>query len=247
MSILDYHKSITQEIISTSNRVRNLVTHWGEEGRYKEEAFKSVLRKYMPGNYNVGTGFVLNANSRESHENSKQIDVIVYDNSFPVLFQQGDFVIIAADGVRAIIEVKANLLNQDLKTIVDTCNQNGKFIFESRRNKRVDFFNGIFSYESRISGLSEANRDIIRASFNSLPEANRQMFAVNHIAVSQNQFVKYWGNKYGDNSYSQYNLKDLSFSFFISNVMDFVSDNIASKDKYLWFATEKEAEKEIDF
>ena len=35
-SLTNYHKSITSEIISTNKRVRDLVTHWGEEGRYKE-------------------------------------------------------------------------------------------------------------------------------------------------------------------------------------------------------------------
>lgn len=247
MSLINYHKSITQEIISTSNRVRDLVTHWGEEGRYKEEVFKSILRRFLPDNLNVGTGFVLMANSREIHESSKQIDVIIYDNSYPVLFKQGDFVITSAEGVRAIVEIKANVLNKNLDKIVRTCNENGKFIFDAKRNKDNPLFNGIFSFGGRSTGVSDANREVIRTNFNSLPILNRQKYALNHIAISQDQFIKYWGDLFDDDSYSQYKLEDLAFSFFISNILDFVSNDIATKDNFLWFATNKEARKELDF
>jgi hypothetical protein len=166
MALIDYHKSITREIISTSDRVRNLVTDWGEEGRYKEEVFKNILKRFLPSNLSVGTGFILNSQERNEHHNTNQIDVIIYDNSYPVLFKEADFLIIPAEGVRGIIEVKANLLNQDLKSVIDTCNRNGNFIYEAKRNKDKSIFNGVFSYKSRTSGLSQAQRKIIRTSLN---------------------------------------------------------------------------------
>lgn len=249
MALIDYHKSITQEIISTSDRVRNLVTHWGEEGRYKEEVFKNILKRFLPNNLSVGTGFVLNSLERNEQFSTKQIDVIIYDNSYPVLFKEADFVIMPAEGVRGIIEVKANLLNQDLKRVIDTCNKNGNFIFKAKRNKDKPIFNGVFSYRSRTSGLSEEQREIIRTSLNSQDFDTRGKYGVNHIAISKDSFIKYWGNEYGPETetYSQYNLIDLSFSFFISNLLDFITDNEISKDNFIWFAENKESKKECDF
>lgn len=247
MALIDYHKSITQEIISTSDRVRNLVTHWGEEGRYKEEVFKNILKRFLPDNLSVGTGFVLNSLVRNEHDSTNQIDVIIYDNSYPVLFKEADFVIIPAEGVRGIIEVKANLLNQDLKSIIDTCNKNGKFIHEAKRNKDKPIFNGIFSFKSRASGLSEGQRQIIRSSLNNENVDSRGKYGVNHIAISKDSFIKYWGIEYGSETYSQYNLIDLSFSFFISNLIDYITDNEILKSNFIWFAENKENKKEFDF
>ena len=87
---LEYHKSIASEFKAYQNRVRNLIgnKHWGEEGRYKEIILMNYLKRVLPKNVSVGTGFVQGNNNL-----STQIDIIIYDNTFPVLFSEGDFVV----------------------------------------------------------------------------------------------------------------------------------------------------------
>lgn len=76
-------KSIAAEIKAYEKRVRNLIdaTHWGEEGHYKEIILMNYLKRVLPQNLSVRTGFV-----RNRDEITSQIDIIIYDNSFPVLF-----------------------------------------------------------------------------------------------------------------------------------------------------------------
>ena len=105
MSIEDYHKSTSNELLAIKDRERHLINHWGEDGRYKEAVLKSIILRFLPEQFNVGTGFVVRQiNSQGQHKSSYQIDLIIYDTSFPVLFKEGDFVILTPDAVNAIIE-----------------------------------------------------------------------------------------------------------------------------------------------
>ena len=45
---IEYQKSISNELISVKNRVRNFIDgrHWGEDGRYKEIILSEILKKH---------------------------------------------------------------------------------------------------------------------------------------------------------------------------------------------------------
>ncbi len=73
---ISYRKSLSHELMSIKNRVRNFVSHWPEDGRYKEVILKNVLEAHLPKTVSVGTGFVVGDCSRTS----SQIDIIVYSN-----------------------------------------------------------------------------------------------------------------------------------------------------------------------
>lgn len=59
MSLIDYHKTTTKELLTITNKVRNLISHWGEDGRYKEAILKNIIRRFLPEKYSIGTGFVI--------------------------------------------------------------------------------------------------------------------------------------------------------------------------------------------
>lgn len=244
-NLTNYHKSITKEIISTNKRVRDLVTHWGEDGKYKEVVFKNVLKRFLPKSLEIGTGFIIKPLERGEHVESKQLDIIIYENSYPILFREEDFVIMTPEGVRGIVEIKANLINQNIGEIIDTCNQNGQFIYDGKDNKEKKIFNGIFSYESRTP--TERVRRIIRESYDNNSGSEKEMFALNHIALNKDYFIKHWDSSYGNEEYSQYKLIDLTFSFFISNLLDYVTDKKISKENFIWYVEDKENKKEYDF
>ncbi len=240
-----FHKSITKEIEATNNRVRDLVTHWGEEGKYKELVFQNILRRFLPKSLEIGTGFIIRPTERGVHNSTKQIDVIIYDNSYPVLFREGDFVIMTPEGVRGIVEVKANLTNQNILQVIKTCNQNGKYIFEGKENKENKLFNGIFSYKSRQP--TQKLRRIIRNEYNELDGDNKEKFALNHIALNKNTFIKHWDSSYGAETFSEYNLISLTFSFFISNLLNYVTNRKIERENFIWFVTDKEQNIVNDF
>ena len=57
----EYYRSLGSELQSIKNRVRNLIGKdgWSEEGRYKEVILMNILRRFLPTNYSVGTGYVI--------------------------------------------------------------------------------------------------------------------------------------------------------------------------------------------
>lgn len=164
---IDFHLTTGKELLAIRDRVRNLVSHWGEDGRDKEAILRSVIKRFLPEKFSIVSGFVIKPTSiRGEHIPSNQIDIIIYDKSYPTLFKEGDFAVVTADSVRAIIEVKANLENQKSNRIIEKANDIGRFIYQGKKSiwefkygflsttesllnfeKNNKFFNGIFSYD----------------------------------------------------------------------------------------------------
>jgi len=228
----EFQESTTRELEVVKNRVRNLIgdANWVEEGRYKEAVLVNVIRRFLPSSLSVGTGFVIKSENRHARDEritvSKQIDVIVYDNGIPVLFSEGDFIITTPRNVRAIVEVKTKVVNNQLREILSAAIWNAKIVGRS-------IFNGVFAYEYD-GGNSQEN--LIRA-LRRLREDGKYL---NHIALGPHIFVKHWtpgalgvdsnrcsSDFYGvydfssgqDENNSQRKPKKLSFSYFISNLV----------------------------
>jgi hypothetical protein len=210
---LAYHKSLTAEFQAVQNRVRYFIdnAHWGEDGRFKEILLINHLKKVLPSNVSVGTGFV-----RKGEELTSQIDIIIFNNSIPTLFSEGDFVIVIPESVLGIIEVKSTLSSNEMFIkAVQTATDNGKII-------GFDIFNGIFGYESKIK-LSPGNNLGERIK----QEISKSSGFLNHISFGSKFFMKHWkdGNpKTNSNcsTYSFYKLNDLAYGYFISNLVYFI-------------------------
>ena len=242
MSTIEFHKTTTKELLAIKDRVRNLINHWGEDGRYKEAVIKTMIQRFLPEKFKIGTGFVVRQTAdRGNHESSNQIDLIIYDTAYPILFKETDFVILTPDSVAGIIEVKANATNQGLANIVRRANENGKFIFDAKTDKTKPLFNGIFSYESTVNNVQTVSNavNVPWTEFNE--ENNRQKYCVNHISLNQHWFYKFWEHEFdeGNHPHYFYEIRQLSFSFFISNLMDWVSENSVIENSNLWFPVDK--------
>jgi hypothetical protein len=77
MDLKEFHKSTTNELIAIKDRVRNLINHWGEDGRYKEAILKTVIERFIPEQFRIASGFVVSPNL----DSSRQIDLIIYDKN----------------------------------------------------------------------------------------------------------------------------------------------------------------------
>lgn len=238
---LDYQKSVAAEFKAFEKRVRNLIDdrNWGEEGRYKEAVLKNYLRRVLPKHLSVGTGFV-----RNGEEITTQIDIIIFDNTYPVLFSEGDFVITTSSNVIGIIEVKSKILPNDLCEIMEKANRNAEII---AKGAYLDLYNGIFSYnaEEDIRGYYRAlnNHDfshLIQKTFNQ-PISPKLSYCVNHMSLGGSHFIKLWptGQDQEENRkylsedqteyaayYSLYKMQnDLAFSYMLSNLQELVIKN----------------------
>lgn len=220
MNNLEFQKSITRELDIVKNRVRSLIgnANWGEEGRYKEAVLKTVINRFLPNNLSIGTGFIAGERGRNDSIISNQIDLIIYDNSIPVLFREGDFIITTEKNVRAVIEVKSKLNITNLRKVITDFNNLNQFpLIADNGDNRV--FKGLFAYENGIANI-ETNNNFERELRNSRGN-------INHITIGKNYFVRYWRNNLNIHPpvnannpfYSLYKINDLSFSYFISNLI----------------------------
>ncbi len=205
-SIELFQQSISDEFRAVKNRVRNLIghSHWGEEGRYKEIILMNMLKKLLPKHLSVGTGFVIGVNDLMT----KQIDIIIYDNRFPLIFSEGDFVICSNQNTVGIIEVKTKIYLNQIETVIKKSHDNGMIVGNN-------IFNGIFSYDNQLK-LGDPNIQGSKNLENALKQYNG---FINHISFGENLFLKYWIANESE-YYSLYNINRFSFPYFISNLVE---------------------------
>lgn len=221
---LDYQLSIAQEFKAYENRVRFLIddANWAEEGRYKEIILMNYFKRNLPQSFSVGTGFVKN----NLGGITGQIDIIIYKNTYPLFFSEGDFIICNSDSVVGIIEVKTRISPSRIVDLIRKSNNNGKIIIDKSSKK---IFNGIFSYN--IDGNIETYKDNIeKLELKNSRVLQREV--INNIAlgdlhiITLSDYSEHEKNLNGYLSYNVFNLdfnnKGLAFSYFLSNLLDTV-------------------------
>jgi len=229
----EYHESVTSELDAIKNRIRNLVTHWPTDGEWKEAALRTVLRRYLPGAAMVGRGFIVGRD-----HSSTQIDLFVLKQDKPTLFRDGELAIVTPDVPGAIAEVKTKLegpaawheVAKKLAGHAETCKQVAK----------NEPWLGIFAYDGDTSQANNVLDAVCRVH-------QETGIAINCVTCGYDLFVRYWrAGEYetGDNSVTDakrkywraYELKQLSPSYFVSNLVDAICNVDRIDTDYAWFA-----------
>ncbi|MFN9623620.1 MAG: DUF6602 domain-containing protein [Cyanobacteriota bacterium] len=228
----EYHKSITAELHSLKDRIRQLVRHWPTDGEYKEFALRSVLRRHLPQSTDVGRGFIVTENG-----SSSQIDILIVDNRKPMLFREGDLMIVTPDAVLAIVEVKTEVRDgSTLRHAIEKLAMIKQLIGRHENYEPIAkrIWSGIFDFSE--AGLSHPVMmgAIGRANFN-------QHYPINSISLGKSAFIRFWES--GDDVRSlepdgvwhSYELPEVAPSYFIGNLVDSISPLERSDAGYAWF------------
>ncbi len=242
--LIEYHKTINKEICLLKNKLKFLTKHSLANGNYREIILSNTIKKHLPLKYSIGTGFIVKqCETRGNHDVSTQVDLMVYDNSYPVLFREGDFSIITTDAVRAIIEVKTEFCCANFEDEYKKALRMGKFVLSDRDLVAIPnpFFNGIFYFNNKVSSNSEdIIKEIIMSEHGTLDKNSLTHLAcLNHISFSKSFFYKYWPNNNPGYKHKLYELKDLSYSFFISNLLSFLERKTMKDNSYIWYPQDK--------
>ncbi len=233
----EFYKSIGSELSVIKDRVRNLIgaANWGDEGRYKEAILRNCINRFLPNQYSLGTGFVL-VKDTEIEQVTSQIDIIVYDNSYPVLFKEGDFVIVLPHSVRGIIEVKTNGETGKFLKSIGKINNDARMIYQRQKQSKdltsigtpaitpQRLFVGLFYYDS--NGKRSTYLNHIKKLFNE-KENNDELdfddkckYFINHISLSDKIFFNFYPDPYGDTVYTDWTVREgLSKAFFITQLL----------------------------
>jgi hypothetical protein len=231
MIISNYFESLTAELDALKNRVRNFIQdrHWLTEGQWKESVLRAFLRRNLPRSVQVGRGLVITES-----EISKQIDILIYDSTKPLLFQDGDLVIAPPDAVLGIIEVKTSLNSLRFKEAVEVLSAQGELIRSRSTFCRVF---GLFSYEDRTRGINDTLA-IIKKAVNG--QGSR---IIDLICLGQSKFIKYWNidpveGKTKIDRWHAYELEKKAPGYFIHNIVEAICPYSVSLHEELWYPRE---------
>ncbi|WP_408006430.1 DUF6602 domain-containing protein [Pseudalkalibacillus sp. A8] len=225
MNHIKFFESINIELISLKDKVRNLLNnvHWLTDGELKESILRNIIRRHMPKNIEVGRGFIMNDNNC-----SNQIDILLFDKSYPILFRDGDLVFVTPDAVKGIVEVKTTASSGNVLKAFRNLTYNTQFV------QSTNCFIGFFAYESELNSQSVLNH------LHNFAEEDRQK-VINHICIGPNDFYKFWDSdpSNNQNEFNRWNYytfpEDIAPAFFINNMLDWCSNGKVSNNSSIWF------------
>lgn len=111
-----YYIGVLQRLKAEINLLNSIVPHNSTKGTLNEDSLKSIIEKFIPKRYSVGSGIIIDSFGNSS----KQIDIVIYDSSiYPSLFGQTSVSLFPVETVLAAIEVKTYLDNQKLKDVTE--------------------------------------------------------------------------------------------------------------------------------
>jgi hypothetical protein len=232
MNVSSYFRSLSAELDALKDRIRYLIEdgHWLTDGEGKESILRTILTRHLPANVQAARGFVIDLDWQ-----STQIDILLYDNSKPALYRDGDLVFITPEAVKGIIEVKTSVDNHDLDVALMKLAKNCEHI-----EKEVDheIFVGLFSYEAQI-GHHPTQNILERLCETARGRSER---VVNHVCLGKDLFFRYWTQhpdggppREGYNSWHAYNVEGMARGYFLQNVIDSASGPEMFLKRGVWY------------
>lgn len=124
----NFHRHLEGIYRSLKNRfdyINNAINHSLTQGEENEEEIRKLLIDFLPSNYGIGSGIIVDINGKSS----KQIDIIIYDKSLPNYTLNADSKLFLVDQVIATIEIKTNFTSGE-KSSLNSALENVKSINE---------------------------------------------------------------------------------------------------------------------
>lgn len=224
-----YFEALTREMGSLRDRIRHFIgdAHWQTDGEWKESVLRSILRRHLPTTIGVGSGFIVTRDGP-----STQIDILLYDRTRPVLFRDGDFVIVTPDATVGVIEVKTKVRGGEYRSALTKINEIAKLHRKQPTVSQPVF--GLFSFEGDDfdSGLL---LEPLKNEFKGLGT-----IPIHLISIGQSYFVRYWdleptNPKRPAHKWEAYKLKNKAPAYFIHNIIVYWCSPSTDQSSELWF------------
>ena len=225
-----YFADLSRELRSVQNRIRNLIgdVHWPSDGAWKESVLRTVVRRYLPPSYTVGSGFIVTEEGISS-----QIDLMICNDAAPILFRDGDFLIATADCVRAAIEVKTKLAPAKLREALQGLDGISKLL--RRRCVHPKPFLGLFCYEPTTTTHA--------AVLDALKDENGRTsdYPIRAICFGDSQYYRYWEfdprqtARRSYESWHAYDLPEMAPGYFVHNLVEFLFPHAVERADRMWY------------
>ncbi len=237
MNTAAYFKSLTDELSSMKNRIRNFIgdVHWQSDGEWKETILRSILRRYLPKTVDVGRGFIITEEGP-----STQIDILIYDVTKPVLFRDGDFVLITPDATLGVVEVKTRVKRCDLDGVLRKIHRIAKL--QRRQSAIARPFFGLYSYEGTGFNCAYYLKTLkeVFCGFAVTP--------IHILSFGHSKFIRFWECDPCEQSrpiykWHAYEVHGKAPAYFLHNAIAYTCQFSVQENEGLWFPREgKEAD-----
>lgn len=107
--IMDYARRL-ERVLLAQRDVSGILKHHGEAGAAREFFVESILRRVLPASIVVGCGEIIDRTGARS----KQQDLLLYRDNFPIIDSLAGSHVYFAEGVLATIEVKSLLTGDEI-------------------------------------------------------------------------------------------------------------------------------------
>jgi hypothetical protein len=105
MKVNSLFRKLATELRLAFDQLAGEITHHGLAGSAREDAVKKILGTYLPCRVGVDTGIIVDAHGNES----RQIDVVIYDRAAAAVFDIGGIKHFACETVVAAGEIKTRV------------------------------------------------------------------------------------------------------------------------------------------
>lgn len=106
INLTTLYAEMQKEMLQKLNMGAKAVVHPGTKGDNTEANWISWFQEYLPNRYKVDKGIVIDSTGKQS----EQIDLIIYDAQYSyMVFYQNETLLVPAESVYAVFEVKQNL------------------------------------------------------------------------------------------------------------------------------------------
>lgn len=155
-AIHDILDSLNRDVLNQLH-LASSISHNQEAGRAREEIMRRFLRALTPTNYEIDTGFVIDAHGNTS----KQVDIVVYRSDYHPVFEVGGVRHFLVESVAIVIEFKKRI--KDRATLVEALD-NIKSVKELDRtnhgkNRQLDA-NALISIPPRLD-FQRVNQQVV--------------------------------------------------------------------------------------
>jgi hypothetical protein len=97
-------KALNSEVITELELARS-ISHPGESGRAREKIIENFFRRLIPKDFDISTGFVIDAHGGIS----KQMDIVIYRTNYHPVFEIGGIKHFMVESVAVVIQNKASI------------------------------------------------------------------------------------------------------------------------------------------
>ncbi|WP_217511772.1 DUF6602 domain-containing protein [Vibrio metschnikovii] len=112
----NYFELVSQELLGKLAQIKAYITkHNPTIGVLTEEIVRDFLSTHLPNVVSVEQGFILYENGNIS----KQVDILIYDSqAYAPFYRINDIVVVPAESVIAVIEVKTSITKQIFHSVI---------------------------------------------------------------------------------------------------------------------------------